>query len=320
MRAGDERGLALARRLRAIALGARAGPTSEVGAELERALTHARASGNKEMLRLAIGSLANRYLVSGSTPAAAAIARCEQLLESVRGDRVLEATIKRPLALFYAMAGQPAEANEALGDAALVLDELDLRSAEVYRWVVAYARELAGDLEGAEGELKRMFTYFSRLRGAQIDTRASHATVELARIYCDEQRWEEAVEVLAYDPDAGPGSGAIGATDRPAIRARIAAHEGLAEALPLAEQTVAAGLTRDSELPRRAHSQLALAEVQRAAGLEAAAEASFAAALALLERKGNVAEAEAARRRVAAALVPGTAGGPPHGAAPIRRG
>jgi tetratricopeptide (TPR) repeat protein len=293
-RVGDDRGLALARRLRGIALAPQVGHTDEVGEELERALAHAQACGDKEMRRLAIGSLANRYLVSGPTPAEAGIRRCEQLLDSVRGDRVLEATVKRPLAVFYAMAGQPAEANAALDDAALVLDELDLRTAENYRWVAAYARELAGDLAGAERELKRMFTYFRDLRDAELDTRARDATIELARLYCDERRWDEAVDALAYDPDA-TGAGGLFGTLRLGVRARLAAHEGLAEALPLAEQAVASAQTRSSDLTSRARSHLALAEVQRSTGLDADADASLAAALALFELKGNVAEV----RRVA---------------------
>lgn len=84
-----------------------------------------------------------------------------------------------------------------------------------------------------------------------------------------------------------------------ALRARLAAREGLAEALPLAEQAVASAETRDSELMSRAQSHLALADVRRLAGLDAAADASLAAAIALLELKGNVAEAEAAGRRFA---------------------
>ena len=43
--------------------------------------------------------------------------------------------------------------------------------------------------------------------------------------------------------------------------------------------------------------QLVLAEVQLAAGLTAAAEASVASALALFELKGNLAGVAAARRR-----------------------
>lgn len=291
-RVGDDRGLALARRLRGIALGSRQGSTAAVGAELEQALSHAQASGDKEMLRLTIGSLTNAYLVGGPTPAGAAIERCQQVLESVGGDRVLEATVKRPLALFYAMVARPADANETLDEAAAVLDELNLRTAQVYRFVAADARELAGDLEGAERELLAMFDYFRDLRGGRIDTRASHATVRLARLYCDQQRWDEAAEALAYDPSARNGPSGIG-TLRLATRARLAGHERLAEAIPLAERAVAFAERRESDLTNRAEVQLALAEVQLAGGLNAEADASFAAAISLFELKGNAAAARA---------------------------
>ena len=234
-RTGDDHGLALARRLRGNALRYRAGDTDDVGAELERALAHAQASGDKEQLRLAIGTLVNAYLVGGATPAGAAIERCEQLLASVRGDRVLEATVKRPLALFYAMALRPAEANDAMDEAALVFDELNSRTAQVYRWVGAYARELAGDLEGAERELTGMFEYFRDLRGGEIDTRASGASDRLAHLYCDQGRWDEAAEIFAYDPRRArfvPGS---------------LPTKGLPEALPLAEQAAAGGRGQPAE-------------------------------------------------------------------------
>ena len=58
---------------------------------------------------------------------------------------MLEATVKRPLALFYAMALRSAEATDALDEANRVYDELNSRTWQVYRWVGAYARELAGD-------------------------------------------------------------------------------------------------------------------------------------------------------------------------------
>jgi class 3 adenylate cyclase len=286
-RTGDEYGLALARRLRGNALRYRAGATDEVGAELERALAHAQASGDKEMTRLAIGTLVNAYFVGGATPAGAAIERCEQLLASVRGDRVLEATVKRPLALFYAMALRPAAASDAMDEAALVFDELNSRTAWVYRWVGAEARELAGDLEGAERELIGMFEYFRDLRPGEIDGRASGACDRLAHLYCDQGRWDEAAEVFAYDPRAR------------AVRARLAAHEGLPGALELAEQVAAAVETSPPSLSYRAAMQLVLAEVQLAIGLTGKADASLASALELLELKGNLAGAAAAERRFA---------------------
>src|SRR5262249_12410803 len=96
---GDELGLALALRL----LGfrpARNGHTAAVRDEVERAPAYAERCGDREMRRPPTNTFANGYLPSGPTPAADAIERCEALLRSARGDRLLEATVKRPLALF----------------------------------------------------------------------------------------------------------------------------------------------------------------------------------------------------------------------------
>src|SRR5262249_45558015 len=81
--AGDDRGLALARRLRGVGLVG--SDPIRAGTELEETYRHAVASGDREMLRLAIGSLANAHLYAGPIPAQAAIERCEQLLASVCG-------------------------------------------------------------------------------------------------------------------------------------------------------------------------------------------------------------------------------------------
>jgi hypothetical protein len=83
------------------------------------------------------------------------------------------------------------------------------------------------------------------------------------------------------------------------MRARLAAHEGLAEALPLAEQAVAWTQKRPADLTRRARAHLVLAEVHRSVGRDAEAQSSLADAIALFELKGNLAEAAAAARRFA---------------------
>jgi class 3 adenylate cyclase len=299
-RAGDDRGLVLARRLRGIAL-ARRGNTLASGAEFERALAHARASGDKEALRLALGSFANNYLSRGPTPAGEAIERCAQLLEFARGDRVLEATVKRPLALFNAMLARVDEAEALLSEAALVLDELSLRTSQVHRGVVAYARELNGDLAGAERELNTVFDYFRTLRHGRVDTRARIATTELARLCCDLRRWDEAAEFLAYGQHGEPGGDAHNTSGRLlAVRARLAAHEGLAEAVLLAEQAVARAEARVGELRDRADAFFALAEVKRLAGRSDEAQSAFVAAIELYELKGNRAAAAAASLRWAA--------------------
>jgi class 3 adenylate cyclase/predicted ATPase len=296
-RTGDDRGLVLARRLRGIALAHR-GHTLAAGAEFERALAHAHACGDKEARRLALGSFANAYLCGGPTPAEEAVERCAQLLELSRGDRVLEATVKRPLALLNAMLARAEEAEVLLDEAALVLDELSLRTSQVYRWVVAYARELDGDLAGAEREWRTMFDYFEALRRGRVDTRAMNAATELARFYCDLRRWDDAAEMLAYGGNVEQGDAAYSTSaPRLAVRARLAAHEGLAEAVPLARQAVAKAEARADDLRNRAETLLALAEVERSAGRLDEAQNAFVASIELYELKGNRAGATAASRR-----------------------
>jgi class 3 adenylate cyclase len=292
-RSKNHRGLVLARRLRAHAL--RVTDITAAGVEYEHAFQHAQACGDKEMLRLAIGSLANQYLCEGPVPAAAGIERCESLLEAVRGDRVLEATVKRPLGLLYAMSEQPAEAIRLVREAGEVLDELDLRTAQVYRRVAAYALELAGELDGAEHEQEAILAYFRALRPDQLDSRARNAMTELVRLYCDQGRWAEAAALSEHI--TGAGAIPFGASGREkAAAARLGAYRGSSDALTRAEEAVV-GAQRERNLTSRALISLALAEVQARVGRATDAEASFAQAVQLFELKGNIAGANAARRR-----------------------
>ncbi len=297
--ARDDRGLVLARRFRGLAL-IHTLDFSAGGMELERALRNALDSGDKEMIRLAIGSLTNAYLVGGPTPAGSAIARCEDLLETARGDRVLEATVKRPLALFYAMSTRSADALRLVREAGDVLDELELRTAQVYRRVAAYALELAGDLDAAERESRSIREYFRDLRADQLDNRARHAIVELARLYCDQGRWDEAAEAMAEADSLGRDlqrAGRTGIAREIAVKARLAAYLGSPDAVPQAEEAVQHSERRMGDLTTRAIVSFALAEVERSAGLAGQANAPLERAVELFELKGNIAAVAALERR-----------------------
>jgi len=75
------------------------------------------------------------------------------------------------------------------------------------------------------------------------------------------------------------------------VEARLAAQRGeVAEALTLAEGALA-NTARAEEPNARARTWLALAEVHRTAGNQAEADDATARALALYEKKGNVAAA-----------------------------
>jgi class 3 adenylate cyclase/predicted ATPase len=289
---GDDRGLVLARRLRGNALSNT--DATAAGIEFEQAWRHAQACGDKEMIRLAIGSLTNTYFCEGPVPAGVAIERCEGLLEFARGDRVLEATVKRPLAVFYAMIARPADAIRAATEASDVLDELELRTAQVHRRTGAYALELAGDLDGAERDLRAISAYFRALRADQLDTRARLAMVELARVCCDRGAWDEAAAVI--DEIDGFGRDVPGRSAREvAVGARLAARSGSLDALAQAQAAVANAERRTGNLTTRAIAWLAFAEVQRSAGMGVEADASVERTVELFELKGNVAAARAAR-------------------------
>jgi class 3 adenylate cyclase/tetratricopeptide (TPR) repeat protein len=283
---GDERGLADARRLLALALD-NLGRPEQASTELELALASAEASGDAERRRSVINSLVNHY-IGGPTPVREVIGRCEELSLSAGGDRVLEATLQRSLGILYAMDARPTEALDALALGGALLDEVRLRRLEVHRPGVAYARQLCGDADGAERELLMSWDYF-RDMGGGFDTRAWGAANRLASLYCDEGRVAEAAGFHAYGREED-----IGERQHPlwlSVEARLVAHEGrLDVAAELAKRS-----TEDAEnrgRPSEAAELLATAaRVERAAGRTAEAETSTTRALALFEGKGNLAGA-----------------------------
>jgi len=297
----DRLGLAEAENLLGHVL-AREGRTEESFAALDRALAHAEAAGSHVVRRHVIAYIAMQ-LCEGSTPAGQAIERIEELRRSTRDDPVQDAGLRRLLALALAMVGRFDEAHEHIRASGAVLDGIDqtiLSSAS--RRLVSEAKDLVGDPAGAKQEVRAAFLNMRDARGEESDSRALRAAAELALLCCDQGDWNEAAESLAYGSHvdrSAPVEGKVYTVHRLAARARLAAHQGdLAEALELGRAAVEMA-ERSSWLNYRARAWLALAEVQRAAGVHDDAEASVAEALRLYEAKGNV--AAAARVKVEAA-------------------
>ena len=287
---GDECGLASAERLLGLSLGRQGDPRTD--ASFERALVHAGACGDPDVRRRVIGTFLTR-LPYATTPVGVAIDRCEQLLSSTEPDRVLEALIKRFLAWFYAMADRPDEAIELVRESSLVLDELNQRTFSLYRTAAAQAKELAGDRAGAEQELLKRWSYFSERSDHGIDHIAVETAYRLATFYCDSGRWDDAERFASMYRDLPlTGRHALEvAANRLAVEARLAARSGrLDEAVALAEDAIARADSTE-QLNFKAGIWAALAEVQRANGNKAQAEAALASALALYDRKGNIAAA-----------------------------
>jgi tetratricopeptide (TPR) repeat protein len=290
---GDSRSLAIAGQYLGIAL-QRQGRMHESVPVLERALADADAAGDRAVRRRVVTTLAHS-LSRGPAPVSEARRRCEELLASSHDDRVLEAVVRRFLAMLCAMSGEVDEAREHLAASASVLDRLSRQKADwLYAWAAAETRELLGDLDGAERELIATWRSLGDSAGEAIDERARYAAYTLAMLHCDRGRWDDAEACLAYGRDTPVAWGTAAAFEL-AVQARLAAHRGRsAEALSLAESAVArARSTEYSNLTARV--LVALAEVRRAAGATAEADAAVAAAIRLYEAKGNVAAAAALR-------------------------
>jgi hypothetical protein len=277
--------------MRAMAL-SRVGRTNESYAALERALAHADASDDAPTRRYVIGTLCY-LLCDGPAPVGEAIERCEELRASCGDDRVLETLVSRHLCHVLAMDGRFDESEALLPNTGSVFDELNQATQHgLSRDSIAEARELLGDRPGAERELLALWETFRRGRGGAPESRALRAASLLALLYCDEGRWDEAADCVAYGAELPPPS-----HFRPAVvlllaaEARLAEHRGdQAEAVRRALRAVELA-DRSDRLNLRARVWLALSQVRRNGSENVDADEAAAAALRLYEQKGNVAAA-----------------------------
>ena len=289
---GDEAGLASAKR----SLGSVCrvqGRRAEAVVWFEEALVHANACDDQVTRRLVTESLA-MILGGGPMPVGDAMRRCEELRDANRDDRVLDAVITRCLSALLAMAGRFDEAREYGRRSSRVLDEANMSTPSwLTREIAAEAKELAGDRAGAERDLEAMWLYFRDTLGGAPAGNGMSAAFQLAHLYCDDGRWDDAEECLVFYRGVPDPAGVPWAARRLAAEARVAAHRGeLVEAAALARRAVE--ITEGTDMLNiRARVWLALAEVQRAAGDTAEADAAVARALELYEQKGNVAAAAA---------------------------
>ena len=161
--------------------------------------------------------------------------------------------------------------------------------------IVAETKELLGDRAGAEKALVSVWRAFRDVRAGAPDARAMQAAYRLANLYCDDGRWSDAEACIAFHGDVSIPHQAVQAAYRLAAAGRLAAHDGdLVEAAALAGRAL--GIAQSTDEPNtRARIWLAAADVRRASGNRAEADAAVAAALELYEQKGNTAATERLR-------------------------
>jgi DNA-binding SARP family transcriptional activator/class 3 adenylate cyclase len=188
---------------------------------LERALTHAQRATDVRDEAGTITALLAQALYFGSTPVPDAIARCEELLAGVGGDRPLRAALASTLGGLLAMQAD-SRGRELYDDAIAIYDELGLRFRRSARaHIGAQIALLAGDASAAERELRDALDALS-----EIGARGVHATLAtvLADMLAELGRDEEAEALLAEVEDAVEPDDLAPQVLRRAALARVLAH------------------------------------------------------------------------------------------------
>jgi predicted ATPase/class 3 adenylate cyclase len=286
---GDDVGLAQA--WRRLSLVPRAsGDFGASEAAVERALAHARRAGDAHEEARIIDNLC-AILVYGPTPTAAALRRCEELLEAARDSRITEAYVMNSMALLKAMRGDFEEGRRLCARIESIYKDLGLRLALVALTETAGTLELlAGDAGAAESTLRRGYEILSAAGEASF---VAFQAGLLAEALLAQGRLAEANELATLSEEAAAND--IGAqTQWRRTRAGIESAHGQHErAIALALEAVEIAAQTDA-LNMRADTHMRLSEVLRLAGHPEDADDAARAAAELYETKGNLVSAKRA--------------------------
>jgi tetratricopeptide (TPR) repeat protein len=294
--ASDRAGLALAWRLRVVVHGT-AGRYDEAAAAAERVVEYAVAGGDTRMAARGAQVYASVALV-GTLPASEIRERCERLRTQVAGDRKSDAMILGVLAQVDAMQGEFGRAREESERQRQLLDDLG-PSVTAMATSIERARVelLAGDLAAAERELRADDAAL-----AILDERYFRSTVVgmLAGVLVEARRFEDATEAIATARDLADEDDALSQILWRTAHARLLAEADKPdEAIAHAESAVALATDGD-DIDLLGDAKSALGEVLWRAGNREMAEPPLREALALYERKEDIASAGRVRLRLEA--------------------
>jgi DNA-binding SARP family transcriptional activator len=230
----------------------------------------------------------------GPTPVPKGISRCEALSADATLGVFERASILPFLGALHGQLGDFATARELIDEAEYALTELGA-SATVAVFCGAARSDvelLAGDLDAAEAMLLGQCEFFERARNRV--TLAARAA-KLAETLYRQARLDDAEHWAAVSRSNVATDDTQQELMLLPVEAKLRAREGLlSDARVLAEKAV--GLADETDgLNVIASTRLALAEVQRIAGLDDDADSSIQEAIALLERKGNAVGVSQAR-------------------------
>lgn len=286
----DQAGVAKARQMRARAL-ASLGRVGDCEAELDLALTAARAADDRRRVTAVLGSAPTAALW-GPSPVPRAGGRCLDVIRLLRittGSPAVEATSVRCQAVLEGLRGRFDTARTMLASARETAEELGLRQSlmvtELYAGIVEL---LAGEPEAAESHLRIAYGGLGQ-RGISAD--AGQAAAHLARALMLQGRLDEAEE-LATEADALAGQNIQTAIAANAVLAEILSARGdHDEAIASAQAAVDLAAGNDIVVDH-ANACASLGRVRAAAGDAAGAAAARAEADRLYEAKGAVVGSE----------------------------
>jgi tetratricopeptide (TPR) repeat protein len=261
---------------------------------LERALVHARRAGDAREEARILRWLASNALW-GPLPVEAGIRRCEEILERIEGNSLVQANCHIRLAGLEGMRGRFSDAREHVAQARAILTEFGLTYFLAHsRDVAALVETLAGNPAGAETELRASH---EELQDMGEKTFLAENTAQLAQALYAQGRYDQADRFARVSENASSGR-AQKAYWGP-VRAKLLGRRGDVKAAErLARESVAIWAERD-DLLWHGYALIDLAEVLRLAGRDDEAVPVVGDAVELFERKGVIPAAEAARSLLA---------------------
>jgi DNA-binding SARP family transcriptional activator len=249
-----------------------------------------------------VAELLGLALYFGPRPVGEAIERLESMTGSRAGDPAAEANLAIWLGPLEAMRGHFDVARAHAERGRRTFRELGLAKASVeyYGRSVAMIELLAGFPDAAERALREACVLLQEMHDSSLlATRAA----ELASVLYELRRYDEAAVWLDVARKSAGDDDLDAALTRGPVEAKVFARQGhLEKAERVALETVRIAERTDA-LGRRADALLALAETLALAGSKEEAEDKVNEALALYERKGNVAAAARVRARLPASTV-----------------
>jgi tetratricopeptide (TPR) repeat protein len=227
----------------------------------------------------------------GPIPVDAGIASCEALIAGARDDPAVIGHALYALAILHALAGSFDAARDAADRGRVVFDGVGMAFSAWHPHHRAAIDLLSGDAASAEAHLRRAVDVLGLINDYPS---ASSAASLLAELLVDRGELDEAMAIVERAREWAPKDQPIQAARWRAATARALARLG-EDRVALAREAVALA-DRTDHLVFQGDTLIALADVLRRAGHDPAP--AIGDAMARYARKGSLAAAEHARRRL----------------------